>query len=137
MSWDHSRRNLIGASHSPHQPIESAAQTCHSRVDTLVRDALASPHAHLRAASGQNSPVCDAFELLAVHTHSRPTRAAVGILTATTYLQATSGDIAHSVYTYGNPSPAAPAPAIEARLAAPHASPASVPRGASARTIAA
>ena len=52
------------------------------------------------------------------------------ILTATAYLRATSGDMAHSVYPHGSPSPATPAPAIEAPLAAPRASPASVPRGA-------
>ena len=103
-----------------------------------MRDTLhASPRADLRAATGQYSHVCDEFELLVVQTHSRPTQAAGGILTAIAYLQATSGDIAHSVYTHGSPSPAAPAPTIDARLAAPHAGPASVPHGTGAGTVAA
>ena len=103
-----------------------------------MRDTLhASPRADLRAATGQYSHVCDEFELLVVQTHSRPTPAAGGVPTATAYLQATSGDIAHSVYTHGSPSPAAPAPAIGARLAAPHAGPASVPHGTGAGTVAA
>ena len=109
----------------------------HPDTTLAVAEAATSPCADLHAASGQCScpHMRAAFKLLAVQTQPRRAWASGGCANDR---RGHARDIqrAQCAYACGNP-PTAPAPAIEAPLAAPRASPSSASHGANTGTVAA